>query len=58
MVRSSFDNSFGFSLLDNIPQGMDVNLSSEVAQLFLTLFGEDLLEKCSDLSESIDGQAS
>ena len=58
MVRSSLDSPIELIFEDNIPSGEDLELSPELINLFVTLFGEDFLEKCSHLLEGFDGSAS
>ena len=52
------DSSLDLEYEDNIPKGEDAELSAELVKLFVDLFGGEVLERCSDLFESIDGQAS
>jgi hypothetical protein len=54
VIRSGPDKPIELYFQDNIPEGMGVELSPELLDLFLTLFGEELLEKCGDLSEGVD----
>lgn len=57
MVKITVDSSLNLTYEENIPPGEDVELSSELIDLFITLFGEELLERCGDLSEGLDGSA-
>ena len=43
---------------ENIPLGEDVELSNDLISLFVNFFGEELLERCTDLPQSFDGPAS
>ena len=58
MVKFNLDSSFDIKYEENIPSGEDIELSSALINLFVDLFGEELLERCSDLSQGIDGSAS
>lgn len=58
MVTYTPESSLKLIFEENISAAEDFPLPSELVGLFLTLFGEDLLEKCSDLPQSIDGPAS
>jgi hypothetical protein len=58
MPKSSLDSSFDITYEENILPGEDIELSSELINLFVDLFGEELLERCSDLSQGLDGSAS
>ena len=58
MIRSSPDNSVKLIFEENIAAAEDIELSSDLIDLFLSLFGEDLLEKCGHLPESFNGSAS
>ena len=55
MVKLKVDSSLDLAYEENIPLEGDIELSSELVDLFVNLFGEELLEKCSDLSEGLDG---
>ena len=58
MSKVCLDSSSDIKYEENIPSGKEVELSSKLIDLFIELFGEELLERCSDLSKSFDGQAS
>ncbi len=58
MIRSTPESSLKLIFEENIPAAEDFELSSDLIDLFISLFGEDLLEKCSHLSEGFDGSAS
>jgi hypothetical protein len=58
MIRSILDSPVKLIFEENISTGEDFELSSELIDLFVSLFGEDLLEKCSHLPESFNGSAS
>ncbi len=58
MPKSSLDSSFDITYEENILSGEDIELSIELINLFVDLFGEELLERCSDLSQGFDGSAS
>ncbi len=47
-----------FSFEDNIPDEGDVAFSTEMLKIFMDLFSEELLEKCSDLSKGQHGAPS
>lgn len=58
MVKFNLDSSSDIKYEENIPLGKDIELSSELINLFVDLFGEELLERCGDLSQSVDESAS
>ncbi len=58
MIRSTLESPVKLIFEENIPSADDIELTSDVIDLFLSLFGEDLLEKCGHLPESLDGSAS
>ncbi len=58
MEKFDLDTSFDIKYEENISSEEDVELSSELVDLFVDLFGEELLERCSDLSQGFDGPAS
>lgn len=57
MVKLTVDSSLDLAYEENIPSGEDVELSGELIALFISLFWEELLERCGDLSEGVDGSA-
>ena len=58
MVKFNLDSSFDIKYEENIPSEGDIELSSELINLFVDLFGEELFERCGDLSQSVDESAS
>ncbi len=58
MIRSTLNSPVKLIFEENISTGEDFELSSELIHLFVSLFGEDLLEKCGHLPEGFDGSAS
>ncbi len=54
MIRSTPEDEFTLSYEENISIGDKIELSSELIDQFLSLFGEDLLEKCRDLPEGLN----
>jgi len=58
MIRSSPDSPVKLIFEENIAAAEDIELSSDLIDLFLSLFGEDLLEKCSCLPQGFNGSAS
>ena len=57
MIKSSTESPLKLIYEENIAAGEDFELSSDLINLFLSFFGEDLLEKCSYLPEGFDGPA-
>ncbi len=57
MIRSILESPVKLIFEENIPSAEDVELPSDLIDLFLSFFGEDLLEKCSYLPEGFDGPA-
>lgn len=55
MPKLPVDSSLDLTYEENIPLEGYIELSDELVDLFINLFGEELLEKCSDLSEGLDG---
>ncbi len=58
MVKSASESPLNLIFEENIPSAEDVELTADLIELFLDLFGEDLLEECSYLPEGFDGPAS
>ena len=58
MVRSTSASPLKLIFEENIATAEDFELSSDLIDLFLSLFGEDLLEESSHLPEGFDGPAS
>lgn len=55
MVKLPVDSSLDLTYEENIPSEGDIELSGKLVDLFIDLFGEELLEKCSYLFEGLDG---
>ncbi len=49
MKKFNLDSSFNIKYEENIPSGKDIELKSELVNLFVDLFGEEVLERCSNL---------
>ena len=58
MIRFTPESPLDLIYEENIPSAEDVELTADLIDLFLRLFGEDLLEECSYLPEGFDGPAS
>ena len=58
MMKAKVDSPYDLAYEENVPSGGEVELSTELVSLFVELFGEELLEKCSHLFEGLDGPAS
>ena len=58
MMKAKVDSPYDLAYEENVPSGGEVELSTELVSLFVELFGEELLEKCGDLFEGLDGPAS